>query len=69
MTGLDEKVDHLVNEVGEIKIALKGYNGSLGLIPAFDEHCKAERKKWRVVYVVFGFLVGIGALEIWGIFS
>ena len=71
---LEGKVDRLVTDVAEIKIALKGYNGTPGLIPAFREHCdrdgqfRADYFKFkRIVLGVFFFLLGSGVLGVGGV--
>ena len=66
---LDEKVDKLSIDVAEIRIALKGFNGGQGLIPAFEEHCKRDTE-FRADYysfkrkflAIFFFLLGSGGL-------
>ena len=63
MTTLEEKVDSLVNDVTEIKTALKGYNG-LGLIPAFEAHCKADERFRNIAFIIFGILIGSGVLTV-----
>ena len=72
---LEEKIDRLIElqgkdheEITEIKTALVGYNGHSGLIPAFDGHCKSDRKFRTMVYVIVGILIGSGAITAWGIF-
>ena len=72
---LEGKVDKLVTDVTEIRIALKGYNGDQGLIAVFQEHCKQNKelatdyyKFKRACIGIFCFLVGSGTLG-FGIFK
>ena len=71
---LEKKIDLVINDITEIKIALKGYNGTQGLIPAFTKHCENNEcfqkdyyKFKRVVLAVFFFLLGSGVLGIGGV--
>ena len=66
---LEGKVDHLIEDVAEIRAALK-YNG-IGLIPSFEQHCNQDRefradyyKFKRTVFVVTAFVVGSGGLGV-----
>ena len=65
----DEQYKELVLAVRDIQTALRGYNGNRGLIQSFNEHCKeADRREYELskfkksVYIVFGMLIGSGAL-------
>ena len=68
MTALEQ----LQNDVTEIKVALKGYNGTeQGLIPAFEKHCKKDEdfradyyKFKRAVLAVFFTALGAGGLTV-----
>lgn len=67
MATLEEKVDTLMEDMMEVKTALK-YNGT-GLIPSFEKHCEQDRgfredyyKFKRVAIGVFFFMVGSGAI-------
>ena len=70
-TSLEEKVDRLTIDTAEIRIALKGYNGNQGLIPAFEEHCKCDTE-FRADYyafkrkclMIFCFTLGSGGLGV-----
>ena len=73
---LEEKVDKLIEDVTEIKTALK-YNG-MGLIPTFEQHCIQDRelrqdyykfKRWGIGILCF--LIGSGAIgvSVWEIFK
>ncbi len=71
MLTMEEKVDRLVGDVGDIKIALKGYNGKKGLCQDFSEHCENDvkfRKDYykfkRNILIVSAFVLGSGALGI-----
>ena len=71
---LEKKVDQLVTDLTEVKIALKGYNGTQGLIPAFTKHCEANEcfqrdyyKFKRTVLMIFFFLLGSGVLGVGGV--
>ena len=64
------KVDALSRDIGDIKIALKGYNSHQGLIPMFETHCIEDRMLTKDYYnfkrkcmMVFCFLLGAGLLS------
>jgi len=66
---LERTVTEMGKDISEIKVALKGYNGGLGLIPTFERHCEQDRdfhadyyhfKRWCIG--IFCFAVGSGAL-------
>ena len=60
---LESKVECIQKDVIEIRTALKGYNG-LGLIPAFEAHCKADEKFRKIAFIIFGILIGSGVLTV-----
>jgi hypothetical protein len=65
---IEDKIDNLINDVTEIKTALKGYNGQSGLC---EEHSKLKDDFYsfrRAVLVMLGVLVGSGVLSV-GIFE
>lgn len=64
----EEQLDKLVNDVAEIKAALR-YNG-VGLIPTMNKHeCKLDElesqhnKLQRTVFVLIGVLAGANILQ------
>lgn len=58
----DDKFEQLVEDVTEIKIALKGYNGYKGLCKSHDDLASDYYSFKRRVLLVFGFMVGAGIL-------
>ena len=58
----DDKFEQLVEDVTEIKIALKGYNGYKGLCKSHEELAKDYYSFKRRALLVFGFMVGAGIL-------
>jgi hypothetical protein len=65
---LREQINEIQTDVTEIKIALKGYNGNTGLLPAFRDHCVSEavfRKDFysfrRRCFIFLGIVLGSGA--------
>jgi len=68
---LEEKIDRLVSDISDIKVVLKGYNGGLGLLKSFEQHCNQDRefrtdyykfKRWCIG--VFCFMVGAGIISV-----
>ena len=60
-------LESIASDINEVKIVLKGYNGHLGLIPAFEEHLREERefkKEFyffrRTCFLIFGLALGSG---------
>jgi len=51
-TTLEEKVDELMTEVTKIRTALQGYNGGVGLLKTFEQHCQQD-KEFRQDYYSF----------------
>lgn len=49
---LDNKVDLIATDVTEIKTALKGYNGQLGLCQQVEKNTKAIFKLWVAVIIL-----------------
>jgi len=64
MATLDEKVDGLREDVSEIKVALKGYNGQKGLCERHDDLAKDYYRFKQWVMGIFIFLVGSGAIGV-----
>ncbi len=58
----DDKFEQLVEDVTEIKIALKGYDGYPGLCKAHEDLATDYYAFKRKSLLVFGFLVGAGIL-------
>ena len=58
----DEQLSQLVEDVTEIKIALKGYDGYPGLCKAHEDLAKDYYSFKRRALLVFGILVGAGIL-------
>ena len=58
----DDKFEQLVEDVTEIKIALKGYNGYKGLCKSHDDLASDYYSFKRKCLLVFGLLVGAGVL-------
>lgn len=64
MATLEEKVDRLVVDVSDIKVALKGYNSHDGLcnhVNRIDEDFYLLRRR---IYIIAAFIVGGGGLGI-----
>ena len=59
---LEEKVDKLVIDIAEIKIALKGYDGNPGLGKRFNDLAEDYFCFKRKVLAVFFFILGSGGL-------
>jgi len=59
----DDKLDQLAEDVTEIKIALKGYNGFPGLLGSHKELAEDYYSFKRKCLLVFGLLVGAGVLS------
>lgn len=58
----DDKFEQLVEDVTEIKIALKGYNGYKGLCKSHEDLASDYYSFKRKCLLVFGLLVGAGVL-------
>jgi len=58
MPTLDEKVDQLVTDVSEIRIALKGYSGDTGLLKS-HECLKKDFYNFRLLCIVIFSSAGI----------
>jgi len=61
-TTLEEKVDKLIEDVAEIKIALKGYDGNPGLAKRNDDLARDYYTFKRWCLGIFCFAVGSGTL-------
>ena len=61
-TSLEEKVDKLIEDVAEIRIALKGFGGNPGLTGRFEALAKDYFSFKRNCIGIFFFLVGSGVL-------
>lgn len=59
----DDKLNQLAEDVTEIKIALKGYNGFQGLLESHKELAEDYYCFKRKCLLVFGLLVGAGVLS------
>ena len=49
---LDSKLDSVVIDIKEIKTALKGYNGQIGLCQQVEKNTKAINKIWICIAVI-----------------
>ena len=58
----DDKLDQLAEDVTEIKIALKGYNGYPGLCKSHEDLASDYYSFKRKSLLVFGLLAGAGVL-------
>ena len=58
----DEQLSQLIEDVSEIKTALKGYNGYPGLCKSHEDLAKDYYSFKRKSLLVFGFLTGAGIL-------
>jgi len=58
----DEQLSQLLEDVSEIKTALKGYNGYPGLCKSHKDLAEDYYSFKRRALLVFGFLVGAGIL-------
>ena len=58
----DEQLSQLIEDVSEIKTALKGYNGYPGLCKSHEDLATDYYAFKRRALLVFGFLVGAGVL-------
>jgi len=59
----DEQLSQLVEDVTEIKTALKGYNGYPGLCKSHEDLASDYYSFKRKCLLVFGLLVGAGVLS------
>ena len=64
---LEKKVDQLVTDMAEIKVALKGYDNKGGLINDYEKTKCDYFKFKKVVLCIFFFLLGSGALGLGGV--
>jgi len=74
LEALRKDLSDIKTDVVEVKIALKGYNGTQGLIPAFNRHCDDNESFQRDYYsfkrkvlAIFFFLLGSGVLGVGGV--
>ena len=51
-------LDKMANDILEIKVTLKGYNGSEGLCDKVEAHTKAINRLWLAITVIAVSLVG-----------
>jgi len=58
----DEQLSQLIEDVSEIRTALKGYNGYPGLCKSHEDLAKDYYSFKRKSLLVFGFLTGAGIL-------
>lgn len=58
----DKTLEQLVEDVTEIKTALKGYNGYPGLCKSHEDLASDYYSFKRRALLVFGFMVGAGIL-------
>ncbi len=54
----EQKLDDLIEDVREIKTALKGYDGQVGLCRQVENNAKAINKIWIVVVFIFASIGG-----------
>ena len=59
---IEEKIDKLVTDVTEIKIALKGYDGQSGVCERLDMLEKSFYKFRNTAILILGLLIGSGLL-------
>jgi len=68
MTSLEEKVDSLIEDVREVKTALKGYNGQIGLCKQVENNARAINKIWITLAVIIASCGGgtYGLIQLFG---
>lgn len=61
MPTLEEKIDLVAKDVGDIKIALRGYNGQNGLVKRVENNTKQINKLWITIAIIAASAGGGGA--------
>ena len=59
----NQKLDILIQDVAEVKQALKGYNGQIGLCKQVGNNSKQITKLWIMIVAI---LVSLGG-GVWGV--